>query len=125
MEKGTWEYKAFISYRHNSFDRKVAVKLQKMLETFHIPKKFSGEKQWKVFRDETELPTSDDLSQGIKEALEKSEFLIVICSETTKESRWCRQEMAYFKSLHNNTTKKILTVLISGDPSEVFPEEIC
>lgn len=125
MEKGTWEYKAFISYRHNSFDRKVAVKLQKMLETFHILKKFSGEKQWKVFRDETELPTSDDLSQGIKEALEKSEFLIVICSETTKESRWCRQEMAYFKSLHNNTTKKILTVLISGDPSEVFPEEIC
>ena len=116
MEKGTWEYKAFISYRHNSFDRKVAVKLQKMLETFHVPKKFSGEKQWKVFRDETELPTSDDLSQGIKEALEKSEFLIVICSETTKESRWCRQEMAYFKSLHNNTTKKILTVLISGDP---------
>ena len=70
MEKGTWEYKAFISYRHNSFDRKVAVKLQKMLETFHIPKKFSGEKQWKVFRDETELPTSDDLSQGIKEALD-------------------------------------------------------
>ncbi len=125
MEKGTWEYKAFISYRHNSFDRKVAVKLQKMLETFHILKKFSGEKQWKVFRDETELPTSDDLSQGIREALEKSEFLIVICSETTKESRWCRQEMAYFKSLHNNTTKKILTVLISGDPSEVFPEEIC
>lgn len=125
MEKSTWEYKAFISYRHNSFDRKVAVKLQKMLETFRIPKKFSKEKQWKVFRDETELPTSDDLSQDIKEALERSEFLIVICSETTKESRWCRQEMAYFKSLHDNTTKKILTVLISGNPSEVFPEEIC
>lgn len=125
MKEQKTEYKAFISYRHRDFDRKVAIQLQKMLETYHIPKKLGKKEQWKVFRDETELPASDDLSEDIQTALRKSEFLIVICSTATAESKWCRQEIAYFKSLHQNTTKKICTVLIEGDPGEVFPEELC
>ena len=125
MKEQKTEYKAFISYRHRDFDRKVAIQLQKMLETYHIPKKLGKKEQWKVFRDETELPASDDLSEDIQTALRKSEFLIVICSTATAESKWCRQEIAYFKSLHQNTTKKICTVLIEGDPDKVFPEELC
>lgn len=125
MDGQVWEYKAFISYRHRSFDRKVAIQLQKMLETYHIPKKFGKREQWKVFRDETELPVSDDLSADICCALEKSEFLIVICSNETAHSKWCRQEIAYFKELHQNTTKKICAVLIEGNPDTVFPEELC
>lgn len=73
-EKKVWEYKAFVSYRQNSFDRKVAIELQKRLERFHISKKISAERQWKIFRDETELPASDDLSQNIKRALENQSF---------------------------------------------------
>ena len=124
MDGQVWEYKAFISYRHRSFDRKVAIQLQKMLETYHIPKQFGKREQWKVFRDETELPVSDDLSADIRCALEKSEFLIVICSNETANSKWCRQEIAYFKELHHNTTKKICAVLIEGNPDTVFPEEL-
>ncbi len=124
-EKKVWEYKAFVSYRQNSFDRKVAIELQKRLERFHISKKISAERQWKIFRDETELPASDDLSQNIKRALEKSEFLIVICSKTIKESSWCKREIEYFKSLHDSTTNKIIAVLINGSPSESFPEALC
>ena len=37
-EQNNRRYKAFISYRHQPFDRKVAVTLQKHLETFHPPK---------------------------------------------------------------------------------------
>ena len=62
-EQNNRRYKAFISYRHQPFDRKVAVTLQKHLETFHPPKQLEKKEKWRVFRDETELPTSADLSQ--------------------------------------------------------------
>ena len=86
-EQNNRRYKAFISYRHQPFDRKVAVTLQKHLETFHPPKQLEKKEKWRVFRDETELPTSADLSQDIREALENSEYLIVICS-----SIWQRRD---------------------------------
>ena len=76
-EQNNRRYKAFISYRHQPFDRKVAVTLQKHLETFHPPKQLEKKEKWRVFRDETELPTSADLSQDIREALENSEYLTI------------------------------------------------
>lgn len=124
-EQNNRRYKAFISYRHQPFDRKVAVTLQKHLETFHPPKQLEKKEKWRVFRDETELPTSADLSQDIREALENSEYLIVICSSMLVQSKWCREEISYFKSLHNNSTQNILALLIEGNPGEVFPEELC
>ena len=124
-EQNSRRYKAFISYRHQPFDRKVAVTLQKHLETFHPPKQLEKKEKWRVFRDETELPTSADLSQDIREALENSEYLIVICSSMLAQSKWCREEISYFKSLHNNSTQNILALLIEGNPGEVFPEELC
>ena len=33
-----YKYKAFISYRHRPLDQKVAVELQKLLETYKPPK---------------------------------------------------------------------------------------
>lgn len=119
-----YRYKAFISYRHQPFDRKAAITLQKYLETFRPPKQLGKEEKWRIFRDETELPTSSDLSQHIREALENSEYLIVICSSVFAESKWCREEISYFKSLHNNSTRNILALLIDGNPNEVFPEEL-
>ena len=124
-EQNNRRYKAFISYRHQPFDRKVAVTLQKHLETFHPPKQLEKKEKWRVFRDETELPTSADLSQDIREALENSEYLIVICSSMLVQSKWCREEISYFKSLHNNSSQNILALLIEGNPGDVFPEELC
>ncbi|MCD7777871.1 MAG: TIR domain-containing protein [Clostridiales bacterium] len=120
-----YTYKAFISYRHEPFDKKVADRLQKMLERYKIPKGIGKNEKWKVFRDETELPTSSDLSSDIKTALEESEFLIVICSSALKSSRWCLEEITYFKGLHSGSVKNIITLLIEGKPEEVFPSEIC
>lgn len=117
-------YKAFISYRHNSFDKKVAERLQRMLESYKVPKGMSKKEKWRIFRDETELPSSTNLSDDIKTALKNSEFLIVICSRTTAQSRWCLEEIKYFKSLHNQTNDNIITLLIDGEPDEVFPAEL-
>ncbi len=126
MDNKTYRYKAFISYRHLPLDKKVAIKLQKLLESYRLPKDLRGDqRQWRIFRDESELPSSNNLSENIQEALEQSEFLIVICSETTKQSRWCIEEITSFKKRHEGTTENIITVLIDGNPSEAFPEELC
>ncbi len=121
-----YQYKAFISYRHLDFDKRVAVKLHRMLETYKFPHGIKEQKnQWRIFRDEEELSASSNLSDDIKNALDNSEFLIVVCSEQTHLSRWCLEEIEYFKSLHNGTNEKIIPLLISGSPEESFPEELC
>ena len=117
-------YKAFISYRHTDLDKKVAEKLQRKLESYKPPKGIRQDTGWKIFRDETELSTHSNLSEGILQALGKSEYLILICSESTKHSKWCMQEITYFKKLHNGSTDNIITLVTSGNPEQVFPDEI-
>ena len=120
-------YDAFISYRHTKLDTAVADKLQRLLERYVPPSSVTGgkpAKKLRIFRDETELPTSSNLSEDIRNALERSRFLIVICSKTTAQSKWCMEEITYFKELHGGKTDKILTLLTDGEPSEVFPPEL-
>lgn len=123
-----YKYDAFISYRHVSPDKEIAEKLQKKLENYRPPKALRNVKKrggWRIFRDETELPTSSDLSNDIKAALEESQFLIVICSKTTKDSRWCLEEIEYFKELHNGNNANIITLVADGKPEDVFPPLLC
>lgn len=121
-----FEYKAFISYRHKPLDHAAAVQIQKLLEAYRLPRNVKGKnrKIGKVFRDESELMTSNDLGEEILKALEKSEYLIVICSEYLLESEYCKTEINYFKELHNGRTDHILPVIVSGEPKDVIPEQL-
>ena len=92
MAKQTYHYDAFISYRHTETDKFVAENLHRQLEAFRLPKTvLKGNKNLKrkidrVFRDQEELPLTDDLEQTLVDALKDSEWLIVICSPRYKES---------------------------------------
>jgi hypothetical protein len=104
---------------------KVAEAIQKDLESFHIPKKFrdeAGTKSFHIFRDKNELGTASDLSTEIANALDNSDFLIVICSNSVKESIWVTREISYF--LQNHPRSHVLTVLAEGEPEEIIPEII-
>ena len=117
-------YNAFISYRHAPLDSKVAEHVQRSLEHFSIPrsirKKTGVKRIERIFRDKDELPITSDLTETISNALEKADYLIVICSPNTKESMWVQREIEYF--LKNHTKKQILTVLADGEPEDVIPE---
>lgn len=117
-------YNAFISYKHAPEDNKVAETIQRELERFHIPyriRKQTGIKRInRIFRDKNELPITSDLSETIANALEHSDYLIVICSTNTKESMWVPREIEYF--LRNHSIHQVLTVLVNGEPDEVIPE---
>lgn len=124
------KYDAFISYRHGGIDQYVAEQVHKRLETFKLPtnilkeKKKNGEKTKieRVFRDQEELPLSDNLEDEIVKALENSDNLIVICSPRFQDSMWCRKEVETFIKLHGR--KHIYAVLVEGEPKESFPKEL-
>lgn len=141
----TWQYDAFISYRHSELDSFVAETLHKQLENFKLPASVIKQKkaEWKqleenkdsnviifsvktrihrVFRDKEELPLVANLADPITEALEQSEYLIVICSPRLNESMWCRKEIETFLEMHDRD--HVLAVLVEGEPDTSFPEEL-
>lgn len=119
-------YTAFISYKHAPADIAVASEIQKRLERYHIPapirKKTGRDKIGRIFRDKEELPITSDLGDDISRALEEADYLIVICSSSTKLSTWVPREISYF--LRNHTKKQVLTVLVDGEPADVIPREL-
>lgn len=115
-----YRYDAFISYRHNARDQQIACTLLRLLESLPL----KNRPKLHIFRDREEFPTSSDLGNDIHKALEESEFLILICSPEYLQSKWCREELAYFRKLHGNTNRNILPILAAGEPQEAFPEEL-
>jgi len=117
-----FKYKAFISYSHA--DEKWAKWLHKNLESFRIPKHIVADHGLEsnrivpIFRDRDELPSSNDLSGAIREALTDSENLIVICSPNAKTSKWVNEEVTLFKTLGR---AKFVHCLLVGEPTESFP----
>jgi len=128
MENTTYHYDAFISYRHCDLDKFVAENLHKQLEAYHMPadimekRKGMKNKIERVFRDKEELPLTSNLNDPIMNALQNSDWLIVICSPRLRESVWCKKEIDTFISLHGR--EKVLAVLIEGEPEESFPEAL-
>lgn len=118
------KYVAFISYRHVDTDSQVAKELHSRIEQYTIPKglRKDGKKLGKVFRDLEELPASSNLSEDIYRALDNSENLIVVCSRAMTESPWVAREVEYF--LQHHSQDKVYTVLVDGEPGEVFPKAL-
>lgn len=99
--------------------------MQKALEAFRLPPDLVSEQGYprklkEVFRDSTDLGATANLTESIKEALDQSRTLIVICSERVKTSKWVTAEIEYFQS--RGRRQHILPVVIEGVPEEVYPE---
>lgn len=143
--QGSVKYDAFISYRHSELDSFVAQTLHKQLESFKLPGNVARRKIaqngsdtqstgseavtdlvktriQRVFRDKEELPLVTNLADPITEALQNSEYLIVICSPRLPESMWCRKEIETFIEMHDR--EHVLAVLAEGEPDISFPEEL-
>ncbi|MCH5347934.1 MAG: toll/interleukin-1 receptor domain-containing protein [Oscillospiraceae bacterium] len=118
------KYKAFISYRHCEPDSVAAKKIIKVVETYGVPKIIAEKHNinkhvGKLFRDEDELAAADNLSDVITEALDDSEYLIMICSPRYLESEWCMLEVQHW--INRNGRKNIIAILLEGEPEDSFP----
>ena len=119
-------YNAFISYNHNPRDIKIAHLLQQKIEHYKIPKDLASSPDYpnieRVFLDKGDLEVAGDLNEVIKEALEHTDYLIVICSPESKKSIWVRNEIEYFLQYHS--LRNILTVITEGEPFDVLPDRL-
>lgn len=113
-------YRAFISYSHH--DRKTAEWIQRALETYRAPRQLTttgGEAPARtltpIFRDRDELTASPDLGEVIRDALDRSDALVVLCSPAAAASRWVDQEVAYF--LKTRDPGRIICVITPATPA--------
>lgn len=126
MEKSQ-RYKAFISYSHR--DRQAAEWLHRALETYRAPPRLTtrGDASFAsglrpIFRDRAELGAAADLGGIIRDALDRSDALIVLCSPTAAESRWVDQEVAYF--LKDRGPDAVLCVITPATPDAASLPEV-
>lgn len=112
---------AFISYSHR--DMGVAKWLHRRLEGFRLPSEIHNDIDAKsrylrpVFRDKTDLDTGV-LGDELRKNLEKSKFLILICSENSAQSQWVSDEAKAFVEM--GRLDHIIPVII---PSAGIPEK--
>jgi tetratricopeptide (TPR) repeat protein len=117
----SYAYRAFISYSHR--DKAVATRIHRAMEAYRVPAKLVGtttpvgvvpRRLSPIFRDRDELPASADLGGELSEALQRSMFLIVICTPASAKSHWVDQEVLQFKRLHGDT--RVLALIVGGTP---------
>jgi tetratricopeptide (TPR) repeat protein len=77
-----------------------------------------------IFRDRDELSAAANLSEVIRDALDRSDALIVLCSPSAAQSRWVDQEVASF--LKGQDPEGIICVIAPSTPeraalSDVMP----
>ena len=122
------DYVAFISYRHTDNaeeDRQWATWLHHQLEVYDIPTELIGtrnrrgetipERLYPVFRDETALPADADLGAAITDALDRSQFLVVLCSPRAVLSPYVNHEITHFKA--SGKSDQVIAASLLGSPN--------
>ena len=126
----TARYWAFISYSQR--DLKWGQWLIRALETYRLPKQLVGKETSDgvvpkrlapVFRDRDELSGAADLGEKIREAVEQSRTLIVICSPNSAHSEWVNKEVIAFKS--SGRGSRVLTLIVDGEPNAADAKHEC
>jgi hypothetical protein len=125
-ESDPHRYRAFISYSQR--DRHHAKRLHSALETYRVPKGIDApllpnRRLGRFFRDDDEMGASTDLGATLRDALENSENLIVICSPHAARSKWVNAEVLHFKSIGRGD--RIFAVVVDGIPNSDDPDSNC
>src|ERR1700753_3594872 len=103
-------YNAFISYSHSA-DALVAAALQSALHRFAKP--WYKLRALQIFRDQTNLAVNPALWSSIRDALDQSQFFILLASPEAAASPWVGKEAEYW--ITNNGLSHFLIVLTGGD----------
>lgn len=111
-------YQAFISYSHKS-DRNVAISLQRWMQRFAKP--WYKLRQIRVFRDETDLSATPSLWKSVRQALDQTEYLILIASSRSAQSKWIKREIYYWLTGKDLDPAKEQVYLSNED---ILPEKL-
>jgi WD40 repeat protein len=112
MRPARYTYKAFLSYSHAA-DGRLAPALQSALHRFAKP--WYRLRAVRVFRDRTNLSANPGLWPEIQKALGESEFLLLMASPASADSKWVRLELKYW--LENRDPARLILLLTDGELS--------
>ena len=110
VEPRSSKYSAFISYSRAA-DGKLAPALQRGLQRFAKP--WYRLRALRLFRDDASLSANPDLWGSIEQALDDSEFLILLASPEAAQSKWVAEEARWW--LEHKGTGQLLIVLSDGE----------
>ncbi len=125
-ENTAYKYFAFISY--SSKDIAWGKRLQRRLEGYRMPATLCSEHGWDrnpikpVFFAPTDIQPGE-LSEELKQRLQCSKNLIVICSPNSAQSEWVGKEIKYFYEL--GRSKNIHFFIVDGEPHSSNKEREC
>ena len=102
-------FDGFVSYSHAA-DGLLAPRLQSGLQRFAKP--WWKTRAVRVFRDETSLAANPHLWGSITDALDRSEWLILLLSPEAAASEWINKEVAYWRE--HKRPDRILPVVTGG-----------
>ena len=102
-------YDGFISYSHAA-DGRLAPALQRGLQ--RLAKPWNSRRALRIFRDETGLSTNPHLWSAIEQALDESEWFVLLASPESAQSVWVGKEVAHW--LETKSVDRILPVVTDG-----------
>lgn len=115
-----YKYFAFISYK--SDDLSEAWSLKKKLDGYKLPtllcKQYEKERKptREAFLDKTNIQPGD-LTDELRENLDKSHYLIVVCSPRSAESEYVMAEIEWFT--RNGRENEMFLYIIESDPKNI------
>ena len=122
-----YTYYAFVSYR--SSDEKWARWLQEKIEGYRLPTTIRHENSdlpktrlRPCFRYHTDIQPNE-LKSELRQKLEQSKYLLVICSPRSAQSQWVGAEIDTFVELGRRD--RIIPVIVEGRPYSSDPETEC
>lgn len=121
LDRPRYGFWAFISYARS--DEPWAKSLHRRLEAYRIPREVrpasaavipSIHRLRPVFRDDDELAASADLGARLRDALDRSRYLIVVASPAAAASRWVNAEVQHL--VDAGRVDDVLVLVVAGDP---------
>lgn len=102
-------FNGFISYSHAA-DGQLAPAIHQALH--RLGKPWHSRRALWIFRDQTGLAVTPALWSSIQEAIDSSEFFILLASPEAARSSWVNREVSHW--LNTKSAESILTVVSSG-----------
>ena len=120
MEQKEYKYFAFISYK--SDDLKEAWSLKKKLDDYKLPtllcKQYNKDRKptHEAFLDKTNIQPGE-LTKELRENLDNSHYLIVVCSPRSAKSEYVTAEIEHFT--RNGRENEMFLFIIDSDPKNI------
>src|SRR6476469_5313769 len=103
-------FNGFISYSHAA-DGRLAPAIQQGLQ--RLAKPWHQRRALTIFRDQTGLTVTPTLWSSIQDALDSSDYFVLLASPEAAQSQWVNREIEHW--LATRSTTRMLPVVTGGE----------